>query len=99
MMSTTSHASLTATLSVRQVVRSECLGQHLVHRPYAHRCVHQESGTAVFDQQLPAPPTGHEPLPLPADTGERNQPTTATGDQVRDQTALGAQRDAVRRVL
>ena len=57
------------------------------------------SGAAVLPQQLPAAPARHQRVTVPVDADDGHQPAATGRVQRRDQAALGAQADAVRRVL
>jgi hypothetical protein len=61
--------------------------------------VDQHVGAAVLVQQLSASAARHERITVAVDTGKGEQPTAAGAVQIRDDGALGAQREAVRRVL
>ena len=59
----------------------------------------QQVGPAVLVEQLPAAPARHDHLGVLVDAHEVRQPAATGGVQRGHQAALGAQRDAVRRVL
>ena len=82
-----------------QVVGSEGLGEDLVHGPLAERGHQDQRSPAVLEQQLAAATTGHDHLTQPVDAHEVGQPAPSGGVQLTHQPALGAQHDAVRRVL
>src|SRR5713101_5473290 len=61
--------------------------------------IDQQSFARVFGEQLSTPATRHEYLAITIDRGESDQPTSAGCVQRRNESALGTQCQAVRRVL
>ena len=88
----------TATLGARtsaQVVGAEGVGEQLAEGAG----VEEQLGAAVLVEQLAAAPARHQRLPAAVDAGHRDQAPAAGGVQRRHEAALGAEREAVGRVL
>ena len=84
----------------RQVFGAERAGEQRRHRNRAGFGVDQQRGAARFPQQLAAPAARRERIARRAvDARDRDEPAAARRVQRRHQPALGAQREAVRRVL
>src|SRR4051812_15618519 len=91
--------STTSWLAKGKVLPPEGERKNLDHRFDAFGGVDQQVGAAVLPQQLAAPPAGHEDVPPEVDAGEGDEPSATAGVQRRNQPTLGAETEAVRRVL
>ena len=78
---------------------SNASGSTLAHRARAMPSQQQAVRSTVLPQQLTAPAAGHQEVSLTVHAHHRHEPSTAGRVQRRDEPALRAQREAVRRVL
>src|SRR6266536_995189 len=79
--------------------RPERRGQQFPQRPAPVGRLDQQRRAAVLVQQLPAPTTRRQQLPVVIHAGERDQPPAAGPVQLGHQPALGAQGQSIGGVL
>src|SRR4051794_3248904 len=82
-----------------ELLGAEGVGQDLGHRADTGGGLQEQRPTAALPEQLTAPPARHDGVAVRTDDGHPDEPAATAGVQRADETALGAQAEAVGRVL